>query len=587
MTTVYAKTDNYGLNLYGDNDPADLRDGYNGSMHTIDDTLEKHLNRIEGVESRETHDEEVVKALIGDNTVDSATAAKTKWDKAGTDAVNSAAKADANTALLAALDSDTVNKASANKKKWNKASEDATTIANSTKYVLETYRTESDSDYTNAWNAILSEMDHGGTIVFPSNTVATGTFVINRQNVRITNAILASPLIVDVAASNENQDGVLIEKCRFTGDCGVELRRGVGTTITNNTFTNDKYAIYVTVTPQYQQQIRQTIITNNSIYAKNTGIYVKPAVSNDNYVAADWIISNNQINALVENIHIEHSDGVNITNNVCFLSLGTSAKENNIYLNTCSYSIVANNELFEAGASGIYTVDVNRIKIDNNQIVWPGQYHQVAGIRAEVAAEPSERYYTITNNTIENPSNDGIYTNTELCTIANNQILYPGNRDHWLGAGDLTGDHFGINAVGRHGYYNIKGNYTIGESTNNVPKLQGVSDNIVYSTKLDYNVSDGSAYYKYFPHFVNKGVTTKDEIVKNTYTQGQITNFIVQGSHITVTTSEFLSNADVKMGPLIAIVSCYNKGALTIGSIEVAENTSKMLLLYASQVRAL
>ena len=38
-STIYSKTDNYGLNLYGDNDPADLRDGYNGSMHTIDETL--------------------------------------------------------------------------------------------------------------------------------------------------------------------------------------------------------------------------------------------------------------------------------------------------------------------------------------------------------------------------------------------------------------------------------------------------------------------------------------------------------------------------------------------------------------------
>ena len=110
MTTVYDKTDNYGLNLYGDSDPADLRDGYNGSMRTIDTTLETHLNRIEGVESRETHDEEVVKALIGDNTVEDATAAKTKWDKAGVDATaatatatNAAGKADNNSAILAAL----------------------------------------------------------------------------------------------------------------------------------------------------------------------------------------------------------------------------------------------------------------------------------------------------------------------------------------------------------------------------------------------------------------------------------------------------------------------------------------------------
>ena len=85
MSTIYDKTDNYALNLYGDNDPADLRDGYNGSMRTIDTTMEQHLNRIEGMEARETHDEEVVKALIGDNTVASATTAKTKWDKASSD----------------------------------------------------------------------------------------------------------------------------------------------------------------------------------------------------------------------------------------------------------------------------------------------------------------------------------------------------------------------------------------------------------------------------------------------------------------------------------------------------------------------
>lgn len=134
MATVYTKTDNYGLNLYGDNDPADLRDGYNGSMHTIDNTLEKHLNRIEGVESRETHDEEVVKALIGDNTVDSATAAKTKWDKSIADAAAATAaataaanKADSNTAILAALGADSTVNAAATKTKWDKAGTDAVT----------------------------------------------------------------------------------------------------------------------------------------------------------------------------------------------------------------------------------------------------------------------------------------------------------------------------------------------------------------------------------------------------------------------------------------------------------------------------
>lgn len=134
MTTIYDKTDNYALNLYGDRDPADLRDGYNGSMRTIDSTLETHLNRIEGMESRETHDEEVIKALVGDNTVDNATASKAKWDKAGTDATAATAaaaaaagKADNNGAILAALGADTTAHATDAKTKWDKAGVDATT----------------------------------------------------------------------------------------------------------------------------------------------------------------------------------------------------------------------------------------------------------------------------------------------------------------------------------------------------------------------------------------------------------------------------------------------------------------------------
>lgn len=160
MATVYTKTDNYGLNLYGDNDPADLRDGYNGSMRTIDDTLEKHLNRIEGVEARETHDEAVMKALLVDNTVDNATAAKTKWDKAGTDAVEAMAdaasavgKANANTTILTALGADTTAHAAANKAKWDKAGTDATTAigkADSNKDILDALGADSTDNATAA-----------------------------------------------------------------------------------------------------------------------------------------------------------------------------------------------------------------------------------------------------------------------------------------------------------------------------------------------------------------------------------------------------------------------------------------------------
>lgn len=54
MSATYEKTDNYGLNLYGPWDPADLRDGYNDSMRTIDKTLKNHLDKIDGVSTSTT-----------------------------------------------------------------------------------------------------------------------------------------------------------------------------------------------------------------------------------------------------------------------------------------------------------------------------------------------------------------------------------------------------------------------------------------------------------------------------------------------------------------------------------------------------
>lgn len=165
MATVYTKTDNYGLNLYGDNDPADLRDGYNGSMHAIDTTLEAHLNRIEGVEARETHDEAVMKALLVENTVDNATAAKTKWDKAETDAAVAASKADDNTAILTALGAGTTGNAAASKTKWDKAGVDATTAigkADSNSTILSTLGADTTGEAAankTKWDKAASDAD--------------------------------------------------------------------------------------------------------------------------------------------------------------------------------------------------------------------------------------------------------------------------------------------------------------------------------------------------------------------------------------------------------------------------------------------
>ena len=145
MATNYTKTDNFSLNLYGDSDPADLRDGYNGSMRVIDDTLEKHLNRIETLEATDTHDAEVLKAL-GADTVDNATTSKTKWDQAATDATT-------------AINNTTANK-SAIDNAANNINKNTNDIASlTTKVTANTTTISNHTDTITSINAILTALD--------------------------------------------------------------------------------------------------------------------------------------------------------------------------------------------------------------------------------------------------------------------------------------------------------------------------------------------------------------------------------------------------------------------------------------------
>ena len=232
MATVYTKTDNYGLNLYGDNDPADLRDGYNGSMRTIDTTLETHLNRIEAVESRETHDEEVMKALLGDNTVDNATASKTKWDKAGTDATAATAaaaaaatKADNNGAILTALGADTTAHATANKTKWDKASTDATSAINKADAANSKADTASDKADT-----ATSKADTNNTIL-----TALGADTADHAATNKTKWDKASTDVADVAKRINILTGLTHENIIVIGD---SISYGTGASATSKSWAN-------------------------------------------------------------------------------------------------------------------------------------------------------------------------------------------------------------------------------------------------------------------------------------------------------------------------------------------------------------
>ena len=174
--TTYTKTDNYALNLYGDTDPADLRDGYNGSMHILDTTLEMHLDRIEGVESRETHNEEVMEALLGDNTVDAATTAKTKWDNKA-DSATTYSKTDVDTKLSTKADSATTY----SKTETDDRIATLRPVSNVLDYGV---KNDGQTDVTDTLNAILSAGNNN--LFFPDGVYAISDTLTVPQGSRIT-----------------------------------------------------------------------------------------------------------------------------------------------------------------------------------------------------------------------------------------------------------------------------------------------------------------------------------------------------------------------------------------------------------------
>lgn len=124
MATIYTKTDNYGLNLYGDNDPADLRDGYNGSMRAVDAALKKHLDRIVATEGKVKLGEDIHSSL-GVTSAQNAASAKGKWDGAASNASYARSLADASKNILDTLGATNATQAQSIKDSWSRTQADA------------------------------------------------------------------------------------------------------------------------------------------------------------------------------------------------------------------------------------------------------------------------------------------------------------------------------------------------------------------------------------------------------------------------------------------------------------------------------
>lgn len=392
MSTIYNKTDNYSLNLYGNNDPADLRDGYNDSMHTIDEALQDHIKKIDTKLAAVACDDTLQGSGTGVNPLRVSLNHATVNNDTGNTVYPALMQSKETHEVrgigfnagdgLTAYDSDDIDIGSGIR--LDDGVRASIEISETRVFDVKAYKASDDPDYTNAWNRIMGKITDGGTIYFPSGTYH-GSFHITKPHITVTGSgIVEDTIHVDVASSNTNPDMTIINGLTIASgdDPCINLHHTVGCVITNCNLMGNGHCIVAQDVPAHHQYVRQFTISDNHFSGKY-GIWFKIDGSDPGkyYLGADGIISDNEMVNTISNIVIHDTDGINIHDNVLFLSTGGADRMYNIFLSNVSFSEIKGNELFEAGSSAIHVGDNNGAIISNNNIVWAGQYHEEAAIK--------------------------------------------------------------------------------------------------------------------------------------------------------------------------------------------------------------
>lgn len=307
---------------------------------------------------------------------------------------------------------------------------------------IKAYKEPADPDYTAAWNRIITKITDGGTIYFPSGTY-NGSFNITKPHITVTGSgIVNNTIHVNVESTNTDPDMTIINglTIKSGNDPCINLHHTIGCVITNCNLMGDNYNIFAGDTPTHHQYVRQFNISNNHFSGKY-GILFKVNAPNPSkfYLGADGIISKNEMVNTISNIVIYDSDGININDNVLFLSTGGENKMYNIHLANVSFSEIKGNELFEAGSSAIYIEDNNGAVISNNNIVWAGQRHEEAAIKftggntqTGSTAQPCNNL--VIGNRFEFCSAYAIWNETKTHNAYMNNYMYEiGSKVHFIG----------------------------------------------------------------------------------------------------------------------------------------------------------
>lgn len=192
----------------------------------------------------------------------------------------------------------------------------------------------------------------------------------------------------------------------------------------------------------HAQHVSRISIDNNYMQNVNYALYgIRPESFEQLLIAADIHFTNNIVeNCFVEHVHVEGWDGGIISNNTLFFpshSVKSKDKQNNIYMKWLEWTVISNNNLFEAGKDGIHLERAEHVTISGNNIAWSGQNQPGSGIKIINYSKAGGIVVkgTITGNMIDQPSESGIYIddNAGYVTVSSNDIYEAGSTKYYYG----------------------------------------------------------------------------------------------------------------------------------------------------------
>uniref|UniRef100_A0AAU8B197 Gp28/Gp37-like domain-containing protein n=1 Tax=Dulem virus 36 TaxID=3145754 RepID=A0AAU8B197_9CAUD len=360
-----------------------------------------------------------------------------------------------------------------------------------------------------------------------------GTVYLTHSKIRVTGGgVVCGKFYVRKTENDSYKSYIEFDNITFwfdslaSGNNAISMRLVSRARIVNCRFYNCDKAINCFQT-ETKQHVSRVIIANNYFYNVNYALIHERGIGTPDLAIADIQFENNMVeNALYYHIYLECIDGVIIKGNTFFFPSHTTAnttKKCNIYLYQVDWTIIADNNLFEAGEQAILVKRASHVNIHGNNIAWSGQRAQLPAIQLSNKdnAGGIMSGSTIMGNNIVYPSAEGILVQDTGCvTVIGNTCYECCNDSYYYGTTtfDSSTHDYGIKTdVSESAFV-----HTIG---NNSPRnynsiVSGATSRSTDITNLSYNTK---AYSPNYDEHVTVEITIKQgKKISDVYNLGSI-----------------------------------------------------------------